>query len=180
MSIAEVTLDPTTYPLVAYVHYRPAGGIILSIITRAPDVPDADRREFLLTLDRSGWKGVSIDDRAGQPFPGHLLASLLPVYGYYRHRAALAFAGAHGGWARTGSVPALGRPIPVPESSPVWELPVTSVPDGSPAAFCTCHDTPPAHSYCRYCPDGRRESAYLYAVQAPPGPVGISSLTDRP
>lgn len=180
----EVPLDPATFPLVAYVHYRPAGGLIMSIVNHGEGIADDARREFLLVLDRHGWRDVSLNvPPIGSPFPGfpgYMMGARLPVHGYMRHPQAYELPDNNAGWTRTAHVPQLGRTIPLPDRSPAWKLPVVRLGDGGRADFCSCdRESVPPRSYCRFCPPGRQETVYLYAVQAPPGGSGISALRSR-
>lgn len=176
----EVPLDPAQYPLVAYVHYRAAGGLILTIVNHAEGVDDSGRREFLLVLDGRGWRDVTLQQRPDrEAFPGFVLGCKLPVYGYQRDRRAFDLINNCAGWVRTAAAPSVGRAIPVPHNSPVWKLPVQRLEGGGygpGGERCTCTRETPPRSYCRLCPPGYQESAYLYAIQAPPGGPGISGL----
>lgn len=165
----------------AYARYRAAGGLILTVVERTTQ-DDPGTVVLLVVLDRGGWQDASL---LPSEMPGFTMGTNLATYGYMRHSDSFTLPENNGGWTRCDTPPGvLGRGAPAPGDNPLWHLPVVRLTAGAfheRACYCGGRgEGEPQRSYCDLCTPERQEAAYLYAVQPPKRPGGLSSLTGRP
>lgn len=167
----------------AYARYRPAGGLILTVVEDPAEHAGDDPGTvvLLVVLATGGWKTSTLD---ASTMPGFVMGTHLTTYGYMRDSRALYLDGSNAGWTRCEAPAGIaGLAAPMPGHNPLWQLPVVRLNGGAfdpPRCYCGKDQNPP-RSYCYQCTPERQAAAALHALQPPEHPpMGLSSLTGRP
>lgn len=160
-------LRSTGEHLHAYVRYRMAGGLVLTVAR--PDASGLHGIVLMTILDQFGWHGAGLD---ADVIPATALGHQLIRYGYMRanHIVENERIPEHGeiaGWTPLdGRIPGEGRAIEGLEA-PRWTMPVYRLTGGDyDQHLCNLRD--PGRSYCLQCPPERQQAVYLRAVARRP------------